>query len=54
MDNFDSVSSDTISDSILQALNFYFFFLGYLEEKTLQFVDIIDNLNLPIEPIDNS
>ena len=52
-DNFDSVSSDTIPDNTLQALNFHLSPLGYLEEGALRFVDVTDNPDLTIEPVDN-
>ena len=50
---FDSVSSDTIPDNTLQALDFHFSPLEYLEEGASWFVDITDNPYLTIEPVDN-
>ena len=52
--DFDSVSLDKIPNNTLQALVFHFFLIGNLEEKALQFVDIIDNPNLTIKPVDNT
>lgn len=52
-DDFDSVSLDTIPDNILQALNFHFSLLGYLKEGALRFVDVTDDPDLTIEPVDN-
>lgn len=45
---------DTIPDSIFGALSFHFFPLGYLEEGALRFVDVTDNSDLTIEPVDNN
>lgn len=53
-DDFDSVSSETISDAILQALSFHYFSLGYLKKRVPQFVDITNKLELAIEPKDDS
>ena len=53
-DNFDSVSLDTIPDNTLQALNFHLSLLSYLEERASWFVDVTDNPDLTIEPVDNS
>ena len=53
-DNFDSVSLDIILDDILQVLDFYLFLLSYLEEVVPQFIDVTNNSNLRIEPVDNS
>lgn len=50
----DSVSLDIIPDNILQALDFHLSLLSYLKERALRFVDVTDNLDLKIEPIDNS
>ena len=47
------MSSNTIPDNTLQALEFYFFSLDYLEEGALQFVDVINNLDLIIELVKN-
>ena len=52
-DNFDSVSSDTIPDNTLQALNFQLSPLGYHEEGALRFVNVIDGLELTIGAVDN-
>lgn len=52
-DNFDSVSSDTIPDNNLQALCFHFFSLGYFDQKVLSFVDVTDNPDLTIKPVEN-
>ena len=51
--NFDSVSLNSISDNTLQALDFHFFLLGYLEEGVLRFVNITNNLDLTIELVNN-
>lgn len=51
--NFDSVSSDTILDGILQALGFYFSLLDYFEEGTPWFINITDTPNFTIESVDN-
>lgn len=52
-DNCDSVSLDIILDNTLQALNFHFSLLGYLEKRALWFVDVTDNPDLMIEPVNN-
>lgn len=52
-DKFDSISLDIILDNTLQALNFYLFFLDYLEERAPRVVEIIDNLDLTIELVNN-
>lgn len=52
--DFDSVNLDIIPDNILQALNFHFSSLGYLEEKVFWFVNITNNSDLTIELVDNS
>lgn len=43
---------ETIPDATLQALGFYHSSLGYLEEGVLWFVDVIEKLELAIEPED--
>lgn len=53
-EDFDSVSSDTIPDDILRALNFHFSRLVYFAKKRLRFVDVTNNLDLMIEPKDNA
>ena len=53
-DNFDSVSLDTIPDGTLRALNFYFSLLGYFEERAPWFVNVTNNRDLTIEPVDNN
>ena len=53
-DVFHSISSETILDAILQALGFHHSILGYLKEETPWFVDVIDKLELAIEPKDNN
>lgn len=55
-DKFDNVSSDTIPDNTLQALDFYVFILGYYEKKVLRFIDITNKPELAIDfgQIDNS
>ena len=52
-DNFDSVSLDKIPDGTLKVLDFHFSTLSYLEKKALRFVDITDNPDLTIKPVDN-
>ena len=52
-DNFDSFSSETILNAILQALNFHYSFLGYLEKAAPWFIDVIDKSKLAIESKDN-
>lgn len=52
-DNFDSVSLETIPDTILQALSFYHFPLGYFEKKTLWLVDNMVKPELVIKLMDN-
>ena len=52
-DNLDNVSLEIILDPTLQALSFYYFLLGYLEEGVLWFIDVIDKLELAIELEDN-
>lgn len=52
-DDFDNISSDTIPNNILQALSFHFSPLAYLKKRVLQFVDITNNTDLTIEPVDN-
>lgn len=47
---FDSFSSDTIPDNILQALRFHLSFLGYLEKEAPLFVDVTEEPELTIEP----
>ena len=44
---------DKILDNILRALDFHFSPLSYLEERELRFVDVTDNQDLIIEPVDN-
>ena len=53
-DNFDSVSSDTIPDGILQALSFHFSLLRRFQEGAPRFVNATDNPDLTIEPVDNN
>ena len=52
-DDFNSVSSDTIPDNIFQTLNFHLSLVGYLEERASRFVDVTDDPDLTIEPVDN-
>lgn len=52
-DNFDNVSLDTISDGTLQALDFHFSPLGYLEKRGPRFIDVTDKSELVIELEDN-
>lgn len=52
-DDFDSVSSDTIRDNTLQALDFHFSPLSHLEEGALQFVNVTDVSDFMIELLDN-
>lgn len=48
--DFGSVSLDTISENILQALGFHISSLSYLEKETSQFVDITNEPKLAIDP----
>lgn len=50
-DNFDSVSLNIISNTILQAVSFQFSLFGYIKKMALQFIDVIDKPNLIIELI---
>lgn len=45
---------DTIPDDILQTLDFHLFPLIYFEERVLRFIDVTDNPELTIEPVDNN
>lgn len=52
-DDFDSINSETISEGILQALDFHYSPLDYLKERVLWFVDVTDKLELAIKPKNN-
>ena len=52
-DNFNSVSLDIIPDNTLQALDFHLSPLDYLEKRVSRFVDVTNNSNLTIKPVDN-
>lgn len=52
-DHFDSISLDTITDATLPTLGFHFFLLDYLEERAPRFIDVTDNPDLIIKPINN-
>ena len=52
-DDFDSVSSELIPNTTLQALSFHHSLLGYLEEQAPRFVDVTDKPELTIKPEDN-
>lgn len=45
---------ETILDTTLQTLGFHHFFLSYLEEKVLRFIDNIDKPKLTIKHKDNN
>lgn len=49
-DNFNSVNLDGISENILQALGFYHSPFDYLKKRVLRFANVIDKLELAIEP----
>ena len=52
-DNFDSISSKTISNATLQALGFHYFFLSCLKKKVPWFVNITNKPELAIAPENN-
>lgn len=51
---FSYVSLGRILDVILQVLNFHYSPLGYLEERALRFVNVIDKKNLTIEKLEDN
>ena len=49
----ESIRLETIPDTILQALDYHYSPLSYLQKEVSQFIDITDELGLAIEPKDN-
>lgn len=52
-DNFHSVNLDTILNGTLQGLGFYFSLVDYLKKGALWFVNIMNNLDLTMKPVEN-